>query len=401
MQNYAYIARDNYGKQVKGLMMADDEVDLANKISRLGYFLTRARVHRGTAEEKLKIARIKPKAVLNFTIHLATLIDAGLPLLDGLRDLARDAEDEDAQRLIDDIRHRVESGASLREALSFHPGSFSKLYTAIVGAGENTGKLAPVLNSLASLLEWQMDLKAKVVEAATYPLILFCVMVAVVSLLVIRVIPTFEPMFKEVGAALPLPTQIILGVSSFVRQFWYVVLTALVLLVIGFKFYGRTKAGRYHLDSLKLKLPLFGILLRKVALSRFCHTFALALKSGVNVLSALDMAGEVVGNNRIERSVLEARDAVNVGEKIASSLQVSGEFPSVVIRMIGVGEQSGSLTETLNKVCQFYDREVPAAIKKMFALFEPIMIVVMGAAVGGIALAIFLPMFQMAQLIGG
>ncbi|MFH1339345.1 MAG: type II secretion system F family protein [Candidatus Omnitrophota bacterium] len=401
MQRYAYVARDNYGKRVKGFMMADDEVDLANKISRLGYFLTRAKVYHGTAEAELNLARMKFRDVLNFTIHLATLVDAGLPLLDGLRDLARDAEKENIQRIVDDVRYRVESGSSLREALSYHPRSFSKLYTAIVGAGEGTGKLAPALHNLALLLEWQMDLIAKVKEAATYPIILFCVMVAVVSLLVIKVIPTFEPIFQEAGANLPMPTQVVLGVSQLVRRFWYVVLSSLFVLFVAYKFYCKSPSGRYRMDSLKLRFPLFGNLFRKVALSRFCHTLALALRSGVNVLGALDMAADVMGNSRLERSVVKARDAVNVGEKLANSLQVSGEFPALVIRMIGVGEQSGALSETLDKVCQFYDKEVPATIKRMFALFEPIMIVLMGVVVGGIALSIFLPMFQVAQLIGG
>lgn len=401
MQRYAYVARDNYGKRVKGFMMAEDEINLANKLSRFGYFLTRAKVCRGTAEAAPRLSRMNPRDVLNFTIHLATLVNAGLPLLDGLRDLTRDAEKENIQRIIDDVRHRVESGSSLREALSFHPQSFSKLYTAIVGAGEGTGKMASVLYNLALLLEWQMDLMMKVKEAATYPIILFCVMVAVVSLLVVKVIPTFEPIFQEAGAALPLPTQIVLGVSHFVRSFWYLISAALILLFTGFKFYSRSRTGRYRIDSLRLRLPLFGNLMRKVALSRFCHTLALALRSGVNVLGAMDMAGEVMGNSRLERSVIKARDAVNVGEKLADSLQVSGEFPTLVIRMIGVGEQSGALVETLDKVCDFYDKEVPMTIKRMFALFEPIMIVLMGVVVGGIALSIFLPMFQMAQLVGG
>lgn len=382
--------------------MADDEVDLSSKISNLGYFLTHAKLlHEAVESGGIKAAKMKPRDVLNFTIQLATLLDAGLPLLESLRGLAKDAERGNIRRLIDDVCHCVEAGSSLREAFSFYPSSFGNLYAAVVGAGESTGKLAQVLNNLASLLEWQMDLRARVREAATYPIILFCVMVAVVSLLVVKVIPMFEPIFKEAGATLPASTQIVLGVSCFVRRFWYVILAVIVLSIGGIKIYGNTPSGRYRLDSLKLGVPLFGNLLRKVAMSRFCHTFALGCISGINVLSALDMASEVTGNSRLERSVLKARDAVNVGEKIADSLQVSGDFPALVIRMIGVGEQSGSLTETLQKVCEFYDKEVPSTIRRMFALFEPIMIILMGVVVGGIALSIFLPMFQMARLMGG
>ena len=401
MQNYSYMARDDYGKVVRGTMMADDETNLANKIADLGYFLVRCKIVSGSAKTAAKITRLKPREVLNFTIYLATLLDAGVSLVDGLRDLARDAEKEDLQRTIDDIRYRIESGNSLKEALSFHPRSFSGLYTAIIGAGESTGKLNFCLNDLARLLDWQIELNAKMREAATYPIILFCVMISVVTLLVVKVIPTFEPMFKEAGAALPIPTQIVLGASHFVRSFWYMLLGFFILLTVGYKLYNSTPKGRYRIDSMKLKLPIVGTLTRKVALSRFCHTFALGLKSGVNILTALDFSLGVINNSRLERAVVKSRDAVNVGEKLAGSLQVSGEFPPLVVRMIAVGEQSGSLTKTLDRVNQFYDREVPATIKRIFALLEPIMIIILGVAVGGIALSIFLPMFQMAQIIGG
>lgn len=401
MQNYKYTARDDFGKVARGTMFADDEQDLANKISNLGYYLVRAEVIAATSKISSKSFRLKPRDILNTTIHLSTLLGAGVPLIRGLIDLARDAEKESIQRVLNDLRYRVDSGSSLKEALAFHPGSFPKLYVAIVGAGEATGKLSACLEDLANFLEWQMELKAKVKEAATYPIILFCAMLAVVFLLVIKVIPVFEPIFKEAGAALPLPTQIVLGVSHFLRNFWYIILGFFILLMAGYRTYNSTSRGKYRLDSLKLKLPLCGSLLRKVAIARFSHTFSLALKSGVPVLTALDIAGEVIGNSRLEQVVLKGREAVNRGEKIAESFQLSKEFPPLVVRMIGVGEQSGALVETMGKVNQFYDREVLAAVKKIFVLFEPIMIVVMGVVVGGIALSIFLPMFQLAQIVGG
>lgn len=401
MQNYTYKARDDYGRMVSGIMTAEDETDLANKISLLGYFLVRAKVTASSSNLTVKMPRLKPKEALNFTIHLATLLNAGVPLAAALRDLAQDAEKESIQKVIDGVRYRVESGVSFKEALSLYPASFSKLYTAIVGAGENTGKLHSCLDDLAGLLDWQMELRAKMKEAATYPIILFCVMLGVVTLLVAKVIPAFKPLFEQAGKSLPLPTRIVLGVSDFVTRFWYIPLGISAILIAGYLFYNSTPKGKYRLDSLKLKLPIFGTLARKIALSRFCHTFALGLRSGVNVLTSLDFAGEVIGNARLQRSVAQARDSVNVGERLAASFRISGEFPPLVVRMIGVGEQAGALTQTLDKVNQFYDREVPAAIKRMFALFEPAMIIIMGIVVGGIALSIFLPIFQMAQIIGG
>lgn len=403
MQNYSYTARNDLGKQVHGTMVADSEMDLANKVSSLGLYLVRSKAVTEAHAEAAgsKVGRLKLKEVLNFAFHLSTLLDAGVPLVTALRELAQDEEKANIKKVVDDIRFRVESGSSLKDALSAHTGSFSKLFTAIVGAGENTGKLSGSLKELAALLSWQIELAGKVKEAATYPIILFTVMVGVVTLLVVKMIPTFEPIFKDMGVDLPLPTQIVLGVSHAVRQQWYIIIGAVILSVFFYKFYNSTPSGKYQIDSVKLKLPLFGDLLRKVSLSRFCHTFALGLRSGVNILTALDFAAEVVGNSRLRRSVLKARDSVNVGEKIGASFKESGEFPPLVVRMISVGEQSGSLTQTLEKVNEFYDREIPITIRTMFALFEPLMIVVMAAIVGGIAVAVFLPMFKMAEVIGG
>lgn len=402
MQNYSYKARDTSGKAVRGTMMADDEIDLANKIFQRGYFLVGRKIIR---EEKLiaakRLGRMKPGELLNFTYHLVTLLDAGVPLVAALQDLARDEPKESLQKIIDEVRYNVEAGSTLKDGLAGQPRSFPRLYTAIVGAGESAGKLSPCLNDLANLLDWQIELGAKVKEAAIYPIILFCAMLAVLALLVFKLIPTFEPIFKELGTSLPAPTQMILDLSHFARKTWYIILGAAIGLVIGYRLYGSKPEGRYKLDSLKLKLPLLGELLEKIALSRFCHTLSLTLRSGTNILSALDLASEVAGNSRIQRLVLKARDAVNVGEKLGASFQISGEFPPMVIRMISVGEQSGDISQSLDKVNHFYDREVPATIKKIFAFFEPAMIIFMGLAVGGIALAMFLPMFKMADVIGG
>lgn len=382
-------------------MIAENDVDLANKISHLGYFLTKFRTVQDTESARLKMPRLKHKELLQFTFQLATLVDAGLPLLEGLRDLAQEAGSDRIQRVIDDIRYRVEGGSSLKESMLAHPRTFSKVYTAIIGTGEATGKLSQTLNDLAELLEWQMDLQTKIKEAATYPIILFCVMIAVVTLLVVKVIPAFEPIFQQARVSLPLPTQIVLGVSAFVRTFWFIILAIMGSITVLYKVYYATEVGHYNADSVKLKMPIFGDVIRKVALSRFTHTFALGFKSGVNLLSCMDIAGETTGNARVERAITKARNSVNVGEKLATSLAITGEFPAMVIRMVGVGEQSGSLSQTLMKVAVYYDKEVATAIKRMFALFEPLMIVIAGVVVGGIALSIFLPMFQMAQIMGG
>lgn len=402
MKKYNYTARDETGKVVRGAMMAMGEIELADKISNLGYYLTKFKVAQDTSVPslKLKLPRMNIKELLNFTIQLGTLLDAGLPMLEGLKDLAQEADNDRMQGIIDDIRFKVEGGSSLKEALLAYPTTFSKMYVSLIGAGEATGRLTQVLRDLSVMLDWQIEMAARVKEASIYPCILFSVMIGVVLLLVLKVIPVFEPMFEQMNVELPLPTQIVLGFSQFVRKMWLVWGGGIFSLVVGYAFFNRLEAGRYRIDSMKLKFPLFGQLLRKIALSRFAHTFVLCFKTGLNLLTALDIARETTGNVRIERAIAKARESVNVGEKLATSLQISGEFPPMVIRMISVGEHSGSLAQTLSKVTAFYDREVSATIKRIFALFEPIMITVMGGVVGLIALSIFLPLFQVINTIG-
>lgn len=403
MPNYSYTAKDERGKTVYGTVSAPDEMDLANKISRLGYFLLKSRVlseQLSAVKIKSNTQGLKPKDTLTFTIHLAAMLDSGIPLAQAMRNLSESGEEENIKKITEDIRFRVESGSSLKDALSCHPKSFPSIYTAIVGAGEETGKMPLCLNNLVDLLEWNLELRGKVKEAMTYPIILFCVMTGVTALLVIKVIPTFAPIFKDLGANLPLPTQIVLKVSDFVRGFWYVIIGLLVLTAGGYHALNSTVRGGFFIDSLKLRLPLFGSLLRKVAISRFCRTFSLTLRSGVNILSSLKIAGEVIGNRRLAHTIKKAGDSVNIGGKLTESLAISREFPPLVIQMVSAGEQSGSLSEALDRVNHFYDREVPASIRRMFAVFEPLMIIFMAVVVGGVALAIFLPIFQMSQLIG-
>jgi len=403
MPKYTYFARDPYGHPVRGTMIAENEAELSERLRNLGYVLTRVKAvkEKITAELPRKRKRLNPKELLNFTIHLATLINSGVPLLPSLTNLAKSTGGSYAQTIISGIRKRVEAGSSLKDAISSYPRSFPKLYVAILGAGEATGKLGTVLSDLASYLEWQLDLRSKVKEASTYPIILFTVMILVVIILLVRVIPAFESLFQEMDIALPLPTQIILNLSSFIRNFWYLFLLGIGILVFAYKFYQKYPKGRYNIDSLKLKLPLFGTILRKVALSRFCHTMSLTLASGMGLLPALVLGAEVVGNERLNQVVLTAKESINVGEKLASSLALSKEFPPLVVTMIEVGEESGTLIQSFDKVNQFYDKEVPSTIRRFFTVFEPLMIIFMGIVVGGIALSVLLPLIRLIEAVGG
>lgn len=403
MANYSYKARDDAGKLVRGLMAAEDELDLANRLRTMGYFLTQVKISLMVKKEgSQKGGHLKPVEVLNFTNQIGIALEAGVPLLTVLKDLGINSEQKKIKLIIEDIAHRVESGCTFKEALAAHPRSFSQLFISIIGAGESTGKLSLAMNDLAKLIEWQLDLQGRIKEASIYPIILFCAMIGVVTVLMAFVIPKFEPMFKELDVKLPVATQLVLTAS----KIWWVPFIVVGFVVFIWFVIGLTPKGHYRLDKFKLKIPIIGDLLIKIALSRFCHTFSLALRSGVNVFNALGIASDVTGNNYLQAAVSKARDYVNVGEKISTALELSGKesggrFPDIVIRMINVGEQSGSLAETLDKVNEFYDKEVPATIKKMFAVIEPLTILLMGVIVGGIAMSVFLPLIKLISAVGG
>jgi len=404
MANFAYQARDDAGKLVKGIMAAEDETDLFSRLRKMGYFLTSARLSLSSPKtvSAAKGGKLNQKEALNFTTQIAISLEAGVPLLTVLKDLGINSQQRKIKAVVEDIGRRVESGCTFKEALATHPRSFSQLYISIVGAGESTGKLPLVLDDLSKLIEWQLDLKAKIQEASIYPIVLFVAMIGVVSVLMAAVIPKFEPMFKELGVALPLATQLVLAAS----KLWWVPFILIGVFVGLWLIIGLTPKGRYNLDKFKLKIPVVGDLMAKIALSRFCHTFSLSLRSGVNVFNALGIASEVTGNRFLEALVSKARDYVNVGEKISIALELAGKdsggkFPDIVIRMINVGEQSGSLAATLEKVNQYYDKEVPSTVKQLFSLMEPLMIFFMGIVVGGIALSVFLPLTKLISAVGG
>jgi type IV pilus assembly protein PilC len=403
MANYSYLARDDAGKLAKGVMSAESELDLANRLRTMGFFLTQVKSAPSVSKKnEAKGGHLNQVEVLNFTNQISISLEAGVPLLTVLKDLGMNTHQKKLKFVVEDIAQRVESGCTFKEALAMHPHSFNKLFISIIGAGESTGKLSFALNDLAKLIDWQLDLEAKVKEASIYPIILFCAMIGVVTVLMALVIPKFEPMFKDLGVELPLATQLVMGAS----KIWWAPFLVIGIVSGIWISIGMTPKGRYKLDKFKLTLPIVGDLLTKISLSRFCHTFALALRSGVNVFNALGIAAEVTGNNFIEASVSKARDYVNVGEKISTSMELSGKdsgckFPDIVIRMINVGEQSGSLADTLDKVNQFYDKEVPSTVKKLFSLMEPVMILMMGLVVGGIAMSVFLPLTKLISAVGG
>lgn len=409
MAQYAYKARDAQGQPLSGMIIAESEVDLANRLAREGCALTQAREisdeEAGTLRRRRPsgqhAGKLKPKEVLLFTTSLATFVSAGLPLLQGLQSLAQSERRTRSRALVEDLVKRIQAGHSLNGALAAHPGSFSPLYLALVDAGESTGKLDVILNELARMLESELDLKTKIREAAAYPVILCLAMVGVVTLLLVKVIPVFVPIFTEAGVALPVPTRILLRVSGVIAHAWPAAIAVVIAGVIAYRAFHRTKAGGPALDRAILRLPLLGGLAYKMALARFFYTLRLSLQAGINVIQALRFSGNVMGNLWLSYAVGQTERAVRIGQDLQTSLAHAGVFPPLVLRMVAVGEQSGSLVECLEKVSQFYEKEIPMEVKRIFAAFEPLMIIAMGVVVGGIALCLFLPLSKMVGVISG
>lgn len=396
MPDFAYVAKDFSGKTVKGVMSADGESQLYTKLLDMGYHLLTANsVGRGGA---FSLERITRKDLIGFTVNLSTVLSAGIPLMTGLKDIEEQTEKERFRRIIQDVSRNVAAGSKLSDALAKHPKIFSPLYVNMIGAGERTGNIEDVLNDLIDSLSWQDDLAADVTQALIYPLVILSSGFILVFFLLSFVMPRFLLVFQRAKVELPLPTQILLGISKFFSQYWYLVLLGLLALVIGFRILSKTPSGRLFIDQLKLRVPIFGSLVRKVALSRFAHYLAALLRAGVDIIEALWVAERVIGNAVLARVIRLSLVRVKEGESLSQCLAQSGEFPGLIVRMIAIGERTGALEMALGKVSQHYDKEVPHTIKKIFAIFEPVIIVLMGVIVVSIALSMFLPMYQMIRV---
>ncbi len=401
MQNFTYKAKDEWGRTITGTMIAAGEEQLAAALDQMGLYLISAK-EAASAQFSLgwRWERVKRKDLITFTVHLATTISAGIPVLQALQDLFEQTEKPGFKKIIEEISREIQAGSSLSEALSKHPKIFSELYVSIVAAGETTGSVDRVLNDLVTFLEWQEILAMDVQQATIYPAFVLSAVTCLVILLMTFVFPRFTVIFERTNAPLPLPTRVVMGMSYGIAHYWALIILGVVGVILSHRLMIRTPEGRYFFDHLKLKLPVFGSLLRKIALSRFSHHFGALLKAGVEIYHSLMVTEKVVGNTVIARVISNARDYISAGESLSESLKKGNEFPSLVIRMISIGERSGSLDKTLDKVSQYYDREVPVTLKKVFAVFEPLVIGLLAVIVLGMALSMFLPLYQMLNLVG-
>ena len=345
-------------------------------------------------------SKVKPKNLAIFTRQLATMIDAGLPLVQSLDILAEQEENPTLKEILGQVKDDVESGMTFAAALKKHPKAFNDLYTNMVVAGEEAGTLDIILNRLATFIEKAEALRRKVKSALMYPMIVTFVAVVVVGILMVFVIPTFEKMFREAGQQLPGLTQLVVDTSKFVRSHILIVIGFIIVLIIAIRYIRKTDKGKKAIDGFLLKLPIFGILLRKVAVARFTRTLSTLMQSGVPILDGLQLVAKTSGNKVIEDAVMEARENISSGENIAEPLARSKVFPPMVTRMISVGENTGALDQMLNKIADFYEDEVDTAVAGLTSMLEPLMIVFLGGVVGTIVIAMYLPIFNMANAIG-
>jgi len=360
---------------------------------------TKIKRYRERKQINLFKSKVKAKSLAVFTRQLATMIDAGLPLVQSLDILAEQEENPAFRTILNQVKEDVESGMTFAAALKKHPKAFNELYVNMVVAGEESGTLDLIMNRLAIFIEKSEALRRKVKSALMYPMIVTFVAIVVVGILMIFVIPTFEKMFREAGQPLPALTQLVVDMSKFIRSHILYVIAGVIVLIFLFRRVRQTNRGRKALDRILLHLPVFGILLRKVAVARFTRTLSALMTSGVPILDGLQIVAKTSGNKLIEDTVLDARESISSGENIAKPLARSKVFPPMVTRMISAGESTGALDQMLNKIADFYEDEVDTAVAGLTSMLEPIMIVFLGGVVGTIVIAMYLPIFNMANAI--
>ena len=423
MPRFNYVALDSRGQESTGLIEAGSSNEAIGQLRQAGYFPTnvyeegkgggrdgKSRKQKAKAPKPAAPATtqrkggivlferktVKPKTMMVFTRQLATLIDAGLPLLRGLTVLAKQERDPVLKKTIGNLSDAVQGGSTFSEGLAQHPRIFNDLYVNMVRAGEIGGVLELVLTRLAEFQEKAQKIKNKVVAAMVYPIIVLFLAIAIMGFLLVFIVPRFEAIFADMLGDKPLPalTRFVIAVSNGVKDNWMFILGAVVLAIIGVKLAGRTAGGRTVIDQIKLRAPLFGDLLRKTAISRFSRTLGTLVTSGVPILQALNITRETAGNTIIAGAITQVHDSVKEGESIVQPLEASGAFPPMVISMIDVGEETGQLPEMLLKIAEVYDDEVDNSVAGLTSMLEPIMIVFLAVVVGTIVIALFMPLIS-------
>ena len=386
-------------------MEAGSESIVTANLRRQGIQATKIKEAGKGLNAELNIGFLKPKIttkdIVVFTRQFATMIDAGLPLVQCLDILSSQQENKTFKEVLIEVKEDVESGSTFADALKKHPKAFNELYVNLVAAGEVGGILDTILSRLAAYIEKALKLRKQVKSAMTYPATIVGIALVVIAVILIFVIPAFEKMFKDFGGALPAPTQIVINLSNFIQDYILVIVGAVVLLIFAVKKIYATEKGRDKIDNWALKLPVFGVLIRKVAVAKFSRTLATMISSGVPILDGLDIVRKTAGNRTVEKAIANVRSSISEGKTIAEPLKQSGVFPPMVCQMIEVGEQAGALDTMLSKIADFYDDEVDDAVNNLTAMMEPLLMLFLGTTVGGLVIAMYMPIFKLAGTVGG
>ncbi len=391
MQTFEYTARTATGEESTGTMEAASREEVVQQLRK-----NRMQVVRVREKKKRRTGRRVPtRDIVVFTRQFATMVNSGLPLVQALDILAKQTENPQLSETTKQVVYDVESGHTLADALEKHPKVFTQLYVNMVAAGEAGGILDTIMLRLATFLEKNDAIVRKVKGAMVYPGVIFTVAGICIMVLLIFVIPTFQTMFESVGVPLPLPTRVVIGISDFLQNFWHVLIVVTIAAVFATRAYYGTDNGKLVIDRMMLQAPVLGDLLRKSSVSRFTRTLGTLLASGVSILDGLEITARTAGNRVIHDAVMESRGSIAGGDTIAGPLEKSSVFPPMVTSMIAVGEATGGLDEMLSKIADFYDDEVDTAVGTLLSLLEPIMIVFLGVIVGGMIVAMYLPIFDM------
>ena len=400
-QTYDYKVRDRSGSLVTGQLVGDSETLVLQRLREMG--MTPVEVKKAGTGLKMEInlrpGRVKLKQIAVFCRQFATMVNSGLPILRALSILADQTQSAELAKVLVQVRTDVEQGSSLSGAMGKHPKAFNNLFISMVKAGETGGVLDDVLLSLASQIEKEVELRRKIKSAMTYPVVVVALVTLILAAMLLFVVPQFETIYSNLGGQLPLPTRILLGVSEAFRKYWYVIALGVGVGSFVFRRYKKTDQGRARVDALKIRIPVFGPLFHKVALARFSSTLGMLLRAGVPILQALDNVKETVNNRVIADAVDDVKASVREGESIAKPLGKHKVFPPMVVQMLAVGEETGAVDTMLDKVAEFYNNEVTATVEALTSLIEPLLIAIIGGMVGAAVIALYMPMFNIINLI--
>ncbi|MBI4342171.1 MAG: type II secretion system F family protein [Candidatus Omnitrophica bacterium] len=401
MPTFAYVVKDKAGKTHSGTLEVQSRNALIEQLWKQEFVVLSIEERVAGRGSVLKIGqpKVKSEQLVIFSRQLATMVDSGIPIAPSLDVLADQMEDRNFKQILKKIRDDIEAGSGLSEAIGRHPKAFSDFFVNMVRAGESSGRLDEILDRVASYLEKITSLQRKVQASLFYPAFVSLLAFAITSFLLIVIVPKFKEIFTSLGGELPMPTQLLLSLSEFMGKYLAIEVFALIALVIGFRMYINTPGGRLWFDRTSLRVPIIGKLLQKVFIARFSRTLATLVKSGVPILSSLEIVAKTAGNKVVERAVMAARSSIKEGENISDPLAHSRVFPTMVTRMIAVGEKTGELEKMLTKIADFYENEVDAAVTALTSLIEPMVIAILGVVIGGIVVALFMPIFKISTLV--